>query len=231
MNYRIYSYRFSQEIIQHPNYRHAWNEIEKAISGLPVFRYPNKSKVKPSLDVSQQMLNTYFDRVLAIENRWNFHPHATQIEGSELRADFLKGFGDLSIQVEVQFGNIARWYSDIFKFQTAYSQGLINMGLSIVPVYDLAIRIDQNIVNFERTFRELPYAKLSITLPILLIGVYPDERTKIIDLSRSGFDSQSDITANTNNARENRFRIVNAYLNDVPIESVGPQSPVGPLPE
>ena len=70
--------------------------------------------------------------------------------GSRLAADYKKRFNDLTIQAEVQFGNMARWYSDIFKFQAAYSQGLIDIGLCIVPTQALASRIDSNITNFER---------------------------------------------------------------------------------
>lgn len=176
------------------------------------------------------MMNTYFDRVLAIGNGWEFHPLATRIEESGLRADFLKHFGELGIQAEVQFGNMARWYSDVFKFQTAYSQGIINMGLSIVPTYELAVRIDQNVVNFERALRELPSAKLSITLPILLIGIFPDAETPVLVLTDSQFQAQSQITGNSNEAKENRYRIVNAYLAGTPIEEVGSDSPIGPLP-
>ncbi|MBN1618875.1 hypothetical protein JW887_06080 [Candidatus Dojkabacteria bacterium] len=231
MKLDTYSYRFALEIIQHPNYKHAWDEIETIIRSTPLFVFPGKSKAKEGLDVVQQMLNTYYDRKFAVENKWEFHPLATEIAESNLAADFYKEFGDLAIQSEVQFGNMARWYSDIFKFQTAYSQGKINFALSIVPKYELAVRIDQNIVNFERTLRELPSAKLSITLPILLLGLYPDENTPIVDLSLCDFPTREEITANSSKAKLNRFRIVNGYLNGMPLEEINERSPTGPIPK
>lgn len=230
MNFQMFSYRFAQEIIEHPRNQSAWEEITRAVNRLPLFIYPKKSRSKTSLDVTQQMLNTYFDRVLSVEHNWRFHPLATDITDSGLRADFFKQTGDLAIQAEIQFGNIARWYSDVFKFQTAYSQGLINIGLSIVPKYELAVRIDQNVANYERAVRELPSAKLSITLPILLLGLFPDKDTPVVDVSKTRFKSRRDITANSNSAKSNRFRIVNAILADLPIAEVGPDSPVGPTP-
>lgn len=230
MNYKAYSYRFALEILQHDKYKSAWNEIENVITELPLFIYPGKSTKKKDLDVTQQMLNTYFDRKFAVDNNWDFHPLATEIKESNLAADFYKEFKDLAIQVEVQFGNMARWYSDIFKFQTAYSQGKINMGLSILPMTELAFRIDQNIANFERATRELPSAKLSITLPILMIGIFPDENTNIVDLRNCSFDNRTQITANTNVAKLNRFRIINGILSNTPLNEINPQSPTGQIP-
>lgn len=221
------SYRFAQEIVEHPNFRAAWDEIRTVLEGTPLFVYPGKSKKHPRHDVVQQVLNTYLDRRFAIDHGWQYHPPATQIPDSNLTADFRKAFGSLTIQAEIQFGNMSRWYSDIFKFQAAYSQGLAQMGLSVVPQLDLARRIDQNIVNFERTWRELPSAELSITLPIILIGLLPDENTTIVDISRCRFASIKQITGGGN--AENRWRIVHGYLNGQQMETIGPDSPTGPM--
>jgi hypothetical protein len=75
--------------------------------------------------------------------------------------------------VEAQFGNMARWYTDVFKFQVSYSLGLIDVGILVVPMQQFANTIDENVAHFERVIRELPYAKMSITLPILVLGVEP----------------------------------------------------------
>ncbi|MEW6566621.1 MAG: BglII/BstYI family type II restriction endonuclease [Chloroflexota bacterium] len=230
MQFSEYSYRFAREILQHESHQGAWNEIVEVLAEAPLFLYPGKSRAKPDLDVVQQVTNTYFERRLAVDFGWDYHPLATMIQDSGLAADFRKGYGDLTIQAEVQFGNMARWYSDIFKFQTAYSQNLINLGLSILPVFDLAKRIDQNVANFERAVRELPSAKLSITLPILLIGLYPGAQTKVVDLRECRFKSRALITGNTNRAKENRWRIVHAYLSGVPMATVGPDCTTGPMP-
>ena len=96
-------------------------------------------------------------------------------------------------------------------------------------MFALAKRIDQNVVNFERATRELPSAKLSITLPILLVGVSIDQDTKIIDVSTSKF---SDIKQITGKGRlNNRWRIINAFFENVPIETISETSPTGPTLE
>lgn len=228
MKTHLYSYRFAEEILQHVNYQDAWLELVEVFENAPLFVYPGKSKTNPNLDVVQQVMNTFFDRRLAVDFDWQYHPLATEIEESGLQADFRKSFGELSIQVEVQFGNMARWYSDIFKFQAAYSQRLIHMGISVVPINELARRIDSNIVNFERVLRELPSALLSITHPILVIGLDPDDQTKIVDLRKCKFADIGKITGR--GAEMNRWRIVHAYLSGISMDQVSPNSPPGPMP-
>lgn len=222
-----FSYRYAIQILQHPDYAAAWSEIEETFSQAPLFIWPGKSKKTKGADVVQQLMNTYFDRILAVDKGWEHHPLATKIVGSNLRADFRKQFDNLAIQIEVQFGNMARWYSDLFKFQAGYSAQAVHLGLSVVPMGVLARRIDQNVVNFERAARELPAADLSITLPILMLGLEPDKETPIIDVSRSLFVSIKDITGAGNES--NRWRIVNGYLAGADIESIGPESPIGSM--
>jgi hypothetical protein len=229
MKLQVYSYRYAQEILQHPNNVAAWNEIEVILRDAPVFIYPGKSKKNAKLQVVQQLMNTYFDRRFAVDCGWTFHPLATQIEGSALSADFRKSFDKITIQAEIQFGNMARWYSDIFKFQTAYSKSLIQCGLSVIPTAKMAREIDSNISQFERALRELPSADLSITLPILLVGVEADENTPAVDVSLCGFKSVGEITGKGN--ATNRWRIVHGYISGTDMKSIGPDSDIGPLPQ
>ncbi|MCB0553019.1 MAG: hypothetical protein KDD02_05660 [Phaeodactylibacter sp.] len=228
MEFEIYSYRFSKEIIEHPNYRQAYDELIETIQDCPLYFYPNKSSTNPNLDVVQQLTNAYFDRRLSVDFGWEYHPDATNIPDSNLKADFGKSFNELTVHVEVQFGNMARWYSDIFKFQTAYSDNLVDMGVCIVPFNELARRIDSNVANFERCLRELPSADMSITLPILLIGIKPGEETVQINVSLSQFENIQQIIGK--GKTNNKFKVVNGILSGTPIEEIGPASPIGPLP-
>ena len=172
-------------------------------------------------------MNCYFDRRFVIDFGWKYHPLATSIISSGLAADFSKKFSDLTIQTEVQFGNMARWYSDIFKFQAAYSQSLIQVGLCIVPKASLAKRIDSNVVNFERVVRELPAAELSITLPILVLGIEADDDTTTFDVAKCNFPDLGKITGRGN--AENLWRVVNAQIAGTPSHDVGENLEVGPM--
>lgn len=227
MKLHVFSYRYAQEILQHPNNRAAWDEIELILASAPVFTYPGKSAKNKRHEIVQQVMNTYFDRRFAVDCGWDYHPRATSIEKSGLSADFRKSFGSITIQAEVQFGNMARWYTDIFKLQAAYSQSLIQCGLCVVPVASMARAIDSNITHYERAVRELPAANLSITLPILLIGLEQDDSTLVVDTRECKFTAFSEIVGKGNNA--NRWRIVNGYLAGAPMISVGPDSETGKM--
>jgi len=229
MKLHVHSYRYAQEILQHPNNVAAWDEIRAILSDAPLFVYPSKSTKNAKLRVVQQLMNTYFDRRFAVDHGWTFHPLATGIVKSGLSADFRKSFEQITVQAEIQFGNMARWYSDIFKFQTAYSQSLIQCGLCVVPMANMAREIDSNIAHYERAVRELPSANLSITLPILLIGLEQDEQTKVVDVRECKFTSVGQITGKGRS--ENRWRVVNGYLAGKKMKDIGPDSDVGPILE
>jgi hypothetical protein len=47
------------------------------------------------------------------------------------------------------------------------------VGVLVVPMQSFANTIDENVAHYERVVRELPYAKMSITLPIWVIGLSP----------------------------------------------------------
>lgn len=228
MKLHVHSYRYAEEILQHPNNVAAWNEIESILSTAPVFVYPGKSKNK-RLKVVQQLMNTYFDRRFAVDLRWQYHPLATAIENSGLAADFRKTFGNITIQAEIQFGNMARWYSDIFKLQAAYANSMIQCGLLVVPMASMAAITDSNVTQYERAARELPAANLSITLPILLVGLEQDAETPEVDVSQCQFANLKQIVGRGNHA--NRWRIVHGYLGGTPMSSIGDHSETGLMPD
>lgn len=236
MNYHLYSYRFAAQILEHPSYSSLRAEIIEVASGTPLPVFPKKSGNNSRLDVVQQVLNTYFDYEFSAARSWDYHPNATGIASSGLKADFKKTLvavaphDQLTVQAEVQFGNMSRWYSDIFKFQTSYSQGQIDIGICIVPMYSLAVRIDSNVVNYERVLRELPHAKMSITLPILVIGLEPDSNTAVYDLSQAKLRPRGRGIASAFVGRgttENRYRVLNAIRNQIPLWQVTEESATG----
>ena len=98
---------------------------------------------------------------------WISKPKIISGSESKLEADFKKG----KIQVEVQFGNMARWYTDVFKFLLSYAADDIEVGVLVVRMHDTANKIDENVVYYERVVRELPHAKMGITILIWVLGV------------------------------------------------------------
>jgi len=230
MHIHVFNYRHAEEILRHPRNDDAWREIFDIVANVPLFLHSNKGKAPGGgqLDVEQRCMNTYFDRLFAVERDWEFHPLATLIEDSGLAADYRKSFQNIRIQVEVQFGNASRLYADVFKFQAAFSQDVVDLGLCVIPMASLAKRMGQNIVSFERVTKELKAAKSFLTLPILVLGIEPNDETSEIDIRQSSLPLTSKGTVKLDG--DNAYRITNAVFDGLPVSGVMAASPIGPKP-
>lgn len=191
MNLKTFSYRYAEEILEHEYFKDAKNELLDICSKCPLPVYKNKSKSQPKLDVVQQMINTYFKIAFSAAG-WEEEPLATPKGNDDsLRGDFRKTFTkiidhgevkEITLQIEVEMGNIASSYRNYFKFQLSYAHNLANVAILILPCDKLSKRIDSGVASYEKTVREIPSANLSITVPILVIGL-DDEGTPEIDIS------------------------------------------------
>lgn len=180
MKVKTYSYRYAEEILQHKKYKHIYDELISVCKNCPIPVYKGKSKSQTDKDVIQQLMNTYF-RQQFVNLDWKEEPLATPDSNEDsLRSDFRKKFKtsdgeDITIQIEVEFGNVASSYRNYFKFQLSYSYNLTDICVLIVPCYHLSTRIDSGVSNFKKVKREIPSAKLSITVPTLIIGLDDDD--------------------------------------------------------
>ncbi|MFS0593097.1 BglII/BstYI family type II restriction endonuclease [Cytobacillus horneckiae] len=181
MRIETFSYRFAEEILQHPKFITAYNELMMVCKDCPVPVYKGKSTSQQNLEVIQQIMNTYF--LLRFKNLgWDTEPLVSpDLYEDALRSDFRKTYVDsttgeivLKVQIEVEFGNVASSYRNYFKFQLSFSYNLADICILIVPSYALSKKIDSGVSNFEKIKREIPSAKLSITVPTLVIGLFED---------------------------------------------------------
>lgn len=194
MKLEYLSYRFADAVLQH-SFPEEYREVVEILTAAPVpllhpakdprqggvkrrKREPRKGDAGPRyffLPVDQVSLNSHLDGEFTPPKRgWEYHPLVVEGEGGPqtgLKADYRKN----RVQVEVQFGNMARWYTDVFKFQLTYAQEGIDAAILVVPTQRFANLIDENVAYFERVQRELPWAKMSLTLPILVIGIEPTD--------------------------------------------------------
>ncbi len=173
MKLSFYSYRYASEVLASPEFSAARDEALDILRRLQPLFYGDALWSKKARNprskhpVEQAAMNRWLDDEFD-RSGWDVKPKI--VVGSALEADFSKS----RIQVEVQFGNMARWTYDIFKFQVSYSQKNIDIGIFAVPVARFCRYINSNVAQFERIVRELPHAELSITLPILVVGLEPD---------------------------------------------------------
>lgn len=217
MEVRTFSYRFAREILEHPRYYQAYQELIQVCHECPLPIFEGKSRVQRDKDVVQQIMNTFF-RLRFISLGWVEEPLATPDGNADaLRADFRKTFYNtdmgeylITLQIEVEFGNVASSYRNYFKFQLSFSYGLTDICVLIVPSQKLSTRIDSGVSNFEKTIREIPSAYLSVTVPILVIGLF-DEGVIPWNL-RSITEDINILRGASLSTREEHCRIVQSYI-------------------
>jgi hypothetical protein len=169
-----FSFRFAAEILNAPAFsqlKQETLEILTSITEIPQFSPP---KVR-TRDSHTMTFPTNASRLnLLIQDRfvskgWERNPLITNDGLSKIKADYLKG----RVIVEVQFGNMGRWYADLYKFQLSVSLGNADVGVSVVAMKHFAETMDENVAHYERVVRELGYARNSIAVPIWVIGIEP----------------------------------------------------------
>jgi hypothetical protein len=126
------------------------------------------------LPVNQAGLNRELDRSLRSQG-WTSQPIASgSMVGDEtplgLRGDFFRE----GVFVEVEFGNIASLYRDLFKFQVANRARTGQVAVLIAATERFARFFDSGITTFEAASRYLPYLAIGIQMPICFIGIEPD---------------------------------------------------------
>lgn len=194
MKLHHFDYRYAEAVLDHSAFSSSKREILDILENAPVpllspaelnprrggvkrrSRRPRRGDLAPRylfLPVDQKALNAHLDKEFK-QRGWELQPPIVSRDrggGPEtgLKGDYKKG----RLQVEAQFGNMARWYTDVFKFQLSYSLDEIDAAVLVVPTQALANLIDENVAYFERVRRELPWAKMSLTLPIWVIGIEP----------------------------------------------------------
>ena len=210
MKLRFLDYRYAEAVLNDPDFKQSKAEILDILTGAPALlldpaeidtrrggvkrRERKARKGDPGkryffLPVDQKALNSHLDKEFETRG-WQpqppiVSPGRTGGPATGLKGDYKKG----RLQVEAQFGNMARWYTDVFKFQLSYSLDEIDVAVLIVPTQGFANLIDENVAHYERVCRELPWAKMSLTLPIWVIGVEPEDYSPLRDCYERAADN------------------------------------------
>lgn len=215
-------------------------ELDTALSALPVPIYPGKSEAKQRSEkqvIVQTVLNTLIELQL-VDLGWLAQPQVMATAGAgktRYYADFYKADHAESLEpyvgrkgsqiqalVEVQFANTARADSDLKKFSIGFSQGRCDVGILVVPLKCMANRMSSNVANFEYVVDGLlELGQLMAPVPLLVIGL-SEEDAPLVDLSQSQFTSVKQLTGES--SKHNRIIAANAILRGVPVEFIGPDS-------
>ena len=129
-------------------------EIEKAIG------------VFPARAATQMGVRSELESRFMIQG-WVRKP---KVRSSGLVISFIKE----DIGVCLQFGNIARVYTDFLKLQTMYLEQEISAACVIVPNDEYSRKLGSNHAAFSRTVRDLRTFEKVVTVPMLVVSLGPD---------------------------------------------------------
>lgn len=177
----IFSHRNGRDILESPNFKAAFHEFLEVLSGLPPYRTGKVKTTSAQHVISPGAMNKWLDNELCVQRDWDWHPLVIdpdpedRARNSQLRSDFRKS----RIEVEVQFGNVARYAYDVYKMAISMALGHVDVGIQVVCSKRFASITGGNIAYFERAVRELERSRLTLIVPMVVIGIEPE--TWIID--------------------------------------------------
>ena len=110
----IYSHRNGGDILDSPKFATPFREFLKVLRGLPPYRASKIKKTSTEHIIAPGAMNHWLDRELCIRRDWDYHPLIIESDPgdpnrSRLRSDYRRS----RIEVEVQFGNVARYAYDV----------------------------------------------------------------------------------------------------------------------
>ncbi len=174
---KIFSHRNGLDILESPRFSAAYNEFMEVLSGLPAYRAAKVKKTSSSHVISPGAMNRWLDNELCVKRDWDWHPLVIDADPadpslkSQLRSDFRKD----RIEVEVQFGNVARYAYDVYKMAISLALQNADVGIVVVCTKRFAAITGGNIAYFERAVRELERSRLTLIVPLIVVGIEPEQ--------------------------------------------------------
>lgn len=184
----LYSFNGGLEAIQE-RYSQELAEIQRVIQMVDPVSHKTKSNLEKTMPGKMlyrpSSLNNAFKRTFA-ELNWQTHRircdyssgHYTSnytpissVRGAFREIDFVKN----NVGVEVQFGKYAFMvYNVCAKMTIFHNEGIINVGVEIVPLKELADEMSTGVSYFEQIVWDLEHRGVAdIDIPVLILGIAP----------------------------------------------------------
>lgn len=173
----IFSHRNGRDILESPKFSTAFTEFMNVLRKLPPYRAAQIKKTSAAHVIAPAAMNHWLDNELCVKRDWDWHPLIIDADPndvsrrSQLRSDFRKA----RIEVEVQFGNVARYAYDVYKMAIAMALDHSDVGIMVVCTKKFAGITGGNIAYFERAVRELERSRLTLIVPLVVIGIEPEQ--------------------------------------------------------
>jgi len=187
---RVESHRYAEDVMA-ARFQDEWDQLRDVLGNLepplrPTGPYTRLGRPKTPkrqarafggrranvlLPIDQSAMNEQIDAAL-VELGWRRQPWILvdkdgQPIDTRLRGDFEKN----GVFVEVEFGNVASLYRDLFKFHIAGTSGAAEVGVVVVATAQLAAFFDQGQATWETAIGLLPYMRAGIQLPTAIVGL------------------------------------------------------------
>lgn len=173
----VFSHRNGLDILESPKFCAAYNEFSDVLQSLPPYRAAKSKKTSVQHVIAPGAMNRWLDDQLCVKRDWDWHPLIIDADPenpdhtSKLRSDFRKS----RIEVEVQFGNVARYAYDVYKMAISMALGQADVGIQVVCTKKFAAITGGNIAYYERAVRELERSRLTLIVPLVVIGIEPNQ--------------------------------------------------------
>lgn len=162
------------------NKHNVWKEIVEIFQKFnPIIRWHGQTRLNREID---RLFKQYKGWTRQIDHLLKTESHLPR-KGPK-SVDFRNT--DEKVDVEIEFGNVASFYRDVFKLSISKKAKLIDVGIIVMMNREAAKAMGENIASFERFKDELSITwkyKANIDCPILLIGLlplsYPDKNNLI----------------------------------------------------
>jgi len=198
MRTRVASHQYAETVLQ-GQFRAEWEQLLDVLGTLdPPLRPPGpytstgrpKSPKRQSrtvagrrasaiMPVDQAAMNSRIRDTLS-RLGWNPEPYILiDREGNPIDTRLRGDFERSGVFVEVEFGNVASFYRDLFKFHIAGTTGAAKVGVIVVATDSLARLFDQGQARFEQAVSLLPYMRAGVQLPTAIVGLDVNDWSRI----------------------------------------------------
>jgi hypothetical protein len=173
----VFSHRNGQDILESPKFRAAFTEFMDVLRALPPYRAAQAKKTSVAHVIAPAAMNHWLDNELCVKRDWDWHPLIIDADpdnpsrNSQLRSDYRKA----RIEVEVQFGNVARYAYDVYKMAISLALDQADVGIQVVCTKKFAAITGGNIAYYERAVRELERSRLTLIVPLVVVGIEPEQ--------------------------------------------------------
>ena len=184
----VYSFKGGREIIE-ADYAMALRHIQEVVTSVDAAQHKTKISAEKTMQgrklYKPRSLNKAFSREFEARD-WHAHKVACEypteyytenyvpgapVKGAFREMDFVRN----NVGVEVQFGKYAFMvYNVCAKMTIFHNEGVIDVGVEIVPLKELASQMSTGVSYFEQFVWDLQHrGEADIDIPVLVLGLSP----------------------------------------------------------